>query len=50
MWDVLIAGGTLIDAAQGIHDRRDVAFADGKVAAVGENLSDRKSTRLNSSH
>lgn len=39
MWDVLIAGGTLIDAAQGIHDRRDVAFADGKVAAVGENLS-----------
>lgn len=39
MWDLLIAGGTLIDTAQGVHDRRDVAFASGKVAAVGESLS-----------
>lgn len=37
-YDLLLKGGTLIDPAQGIHARRDVAFADGKVAAVGENL------------
>ena len=37
-YDLLLKGGTLIDPAQGIHARRDVAFADGKVAAVGETL------------
>ncbi len=37
-YDLLLKGGTLIDPAQGIHARRDVAFAEGKVAAVGENL------------
>ncbi len=38
-YDLLLAGGTLIDAAQGIHARRDVAFADGRVAAVAEGIS-----------
>src|SRR4051794_19567807 len=38
VWDLLIVGGTLIDPAQGIHDRRDVAFAGGKVVAVGASL------------
>lgn len=33
-YDLLIRGGTLIDPAQGIHERRDVAFSNGKVAAV----------------
>ncbi len=33
-YDLLIAGGTLIDPAQGLHERRDVAFAGGKVAEV----------------
>lgn len=37
-YDLLLKGGTLIDPAQGIHARRDVAFAEGKVAAVGETL------------
>ncbi len=37
-YDLLLKGGTLIDPAQGVHTRRDVAFAEGKVAAVGENL------------
>ena len=37
-YDLLLKGGTLLDPAQGIHDRRDVAFRDGAVAAVGENI------------
>ena len=37
-YDLLLKGGTLIDPAQGIHAVRDVAFAEGKVAAVGADL------------
>ena len=38
-WDLLIRGGTLIDPAQSISARRDVAFHGGVVAAVGESLA-----------
>jgi len=38
MFDLLIRGGTLIDPSQSIHDKRDVAVADGKIAAIGKNL------------
>ena len=38
-YDLLIKGGTLVDPAQGMHDARDVAFVDGLVAAVGDDLS-----------
>ncbi len=38
-YDLVIRGGTLIDPAQGIHDRRDVAFANGKVAAVASEIA-----------
>ncbi len=37
-YDLLIENGTLVDPAQGIHDRRDVAFAGGVVAEVGPDL------------
>src|SRR4051794_19449517 len=37
--DLLIRGGTLIDPGQGIHGRRDVAFAGGKVAAVAPEIA-----------
>ncbi|MFH1572073.1 MAG: amidohydrolase/deacetylase family metallohydrolase [Gemmatimonadota bacterium] len=37
-YDLLITSGTLIDPAQGLHARRDVAFAGGTVAAVAESL------------
>jgi dihydroorotase len=37
-FDLLLKGGTLIDPAQGIHASRDVAFAGGKVAAIGADL------------
>lgn len=35
-YDLLLKGGTLLDPAQGIHAERDVAFADGRVVAVGD--------------
>jgi dihydroorotase len=38
-WDLLIRGGTLVDPAQSISARRDVAFSGGKVAAVAETLA-----------
>ena len=28
-YDLLLSGGTVVDPAQKIHDRRDVAFKDG---------------------
>jgi dihydroorotase len=34
MYDLLIKGGTVIDAAQGLNNLRDVAIASGKVAAI----------------
>ena len=38
-YDLLLKGGDLLDPAQGIHDRRDIAFKDGKVAAVAERIN-----------
>ena len=37
-YDLLIENGTLIDPSQGIHASSDVAFAAGRVAAIGEDL------------
>lgn len=37
-YDLLLKGGTLIDPAQSLHVWRDVAFRDGLVAAVGEDI------------
>ena len=37
-YDLLIKGGTLIDPAQNIHANRDVAFSNGVVAEVGDDL------------
>ena len=38
MYDLLIKGGTVIDAALGLNDVRDVAVADGKIAAVEDRI------------
>jgi dihydroorotase len=32
--DLIIAGGTVIDPGSGLHDRRDVAIADGRIVAL----------------
>ena len=37
-YDLVLNGGTLLDPAQGINDRRDVAFRDGLVAEVAERI------------
>ena len=37
-YDLVLKGGTLMDPAQNINDRRDVAFKDGKVAAVSQRI------------
>ena len=38
MYDLVIAGGRVIDPAQGLDGRYDVAFAGGKVAAVAQGI------------
>lgn len=37
-YDLLLKGGTVVDPAQGLHARQDVAFAAGKVAALAADL------------
>ncbi len=45
-YDLVLTGGTLLDPAQGIHnERRDVAFKDGKVAAVADHIPPAQSAR-----
>lgn len=44
--DLLLKGGTLIDPAQQLHAIQDVAFTDGKVAAVGVNLPASAATQV----
>ena len=37
-FDVVIAGGTVIDPASGLHDRRDIGVLDGRIAAIEPSL------------
>ena len=39
-YDLVLKGGTVVDPAQGVHAAADVAFADGRVAAVGPALGE----------
>lgn len=41
MYDLIIRGGILVDPSQGIHERMDVAFRQGRVAQVSQNLGSR---------
>jgi dihydroorotase len=43
-YDLILRGGTLIDPMQGLHARRDIAFAAGRVAAVAESLANAEAT------
>ena len=40
MFDLILRGGHLVDPSQGIDARRDVAFAGGKVVAIGERIDE----------
>ena len=44
-YDILLKGGTVIDPAQQLHDRRDVAVIDGKIAAIEDDISAREATQ-----
>ncbi len=44
-YDLLISGGNLIDRAQGINGRRDIAFKGGKVAVVAEHIDPAEATK-----
>ena len=44
-YDILLKGGTVIDPAQKLHDRRDVAVIDGKIAAIEDDISAREATQ-----
>ena len=37
-YQLLIKNGTVIDPAQGIHARKDVAFANGRVSAISDDI------------
>ncbi len=45
-WDLLIAGGRVVDPAQGLSAVRDVAIAGGKVARVAEALPRGEAARV----
>lgn len=38
-YDLVLAGGTVIDPASGLHDRRDVGIAGGRITAIEPHLS-----------
>ena len=44
-YDILLKGGTVIDPAQKLHDRRDVAVIDGKIAAIEDDIPPREATQ-----
>ncbi|MDA4114164.1 MAG: amidohydrolase/deacetylase family metallohydrolase [Thaumarchaeota archaeon] len=39
MYDLIITGGTLVDPAQGISEKKDIAVSRGKVVEVAESIS-----------
>jgi len=44
-YDLILTGGRVIDPSQAIDARLDVAFANGKVAAIGPNLAGERHTQ-----
>jgi len=46
MYEIVVKNGLLIDPAQGIHERKDIAIADGKVAAVEPTIDGAQARRV----
>jgi len=44
MFDLVLAGGRVLDPGSGVDREADVAFTEGRVAAVGEKLADQAAT------
>jgi dihydroorotase len=38
MYDLVIVGGTLIDPAQGLHEKKDIAVESGRIVSVGMDI------------
>ena len=38
--DLILKGGTVIDPAQGIHQNKDVALKDGRIAALKDRIDE----------
>ncbi len=45
MYDLILRGGRVIDPAQNVDDTVDIAFAEGRVAAIGHDLGEAADTR-----
>ncbi len=45
-FDLVVAGGTVIDPGQGLHGQLDVGILDGRIAAVGRDLPRGPSTEV----
>jgi dihydroorotase len=45
-YDLVIAGGIVIDPAQRIHARKDVAIRDGKIAALQDRIDPSMALRV----
>lgn len=39
-YDLVVKNGTVIDPAQGVHGKKDIAVAGGKIAAIEDYVSD----------
>jgi len=39
-YDLVIKNGTVVDPAQGVHAKKDIAVAGGKIAAIEDSISD----------
>jgi len=46
MYDIVIKGGLLVDPSQGIHEPKDVALSEGKVAAIEKELNAAQAKRV----
>lgn len=45
-YDLLLKGGTIVDPAQGLNDRRDLAISGGKVAAIAPEIAAGEARRV----
>ena len=50
MYDILIKGGRVIDPAQGIYGKRDIAISQGKIADLNHHILDTESKRIIDAH
>ncbi|MFL5452948.1 MAG: twin-arginine translocation signal domain-containing protein, partial [Myxococcales bacterium] len=45
-YDLLVAGGTVIDPGQKLHARRDVAIKNGQIAAIEESIAKTRAAQV----